>query len=414
MAKRKQIGYVPPELRKLSKKHDQTVADVLKELKKAQLTVAKEVAYLAGRYRIMTNAKQRDQIYKLITEHYQQLAKNIDKHIESLISSTAEDMHNKAVDDLLTSGKKASVVKYDPKRTARYLELVNNVSSKSMAAVFTDKMSDSAIRALRTAWVSVYRQASISGMDANTTQRTLQSKWDKLVDNLDPFRFVDKSNKSWSNARYLQMLIRTNSQRVVRDSYIDTLTENGFKLAKISDDGDADCPICAAWEGRIIQVAGDSRKWPTYEDAVSAGVFHPNCTHRLAYVDETADAEEIKLQGKLAKPPEGSTNNFIQGQKDHLDQSRYRAKGMSKIEAQRAVTRDRLKRNIVTGTFNEGAQAAVDSIPDAQLDDIWNKGVPTFQKVKKGEDPSWNKGSKGGVVRIPRKASADDVLKAME
>lgn len=412
MAVRKQISLVPPQLKKLQKKQDLTTAEIINALRKAQKAIAKEVAYLSSRARVMTNAKQRDKIYKLISGHYKDLATDLDEHIAALMASTAQDTHEQAVKDLKTSGAK-SILKYSPARTARYLEMVNNGTSGSMAAVFTDQMAANEIRALRTAWVSAYREASLSGMTANDTQRLLQDKWDQIVDNTDSFRFVDKSGKSWSNARYLQMLVRTNSQRVVRDSYIDTLVENGFKLARISDDGDADCPICAAWEGRIVQVAGNSKRWPTYEDAVSAGVFHSNCTHRLEYMDETVDAEEIALQGKIPKPPAGSTNDFVQQQKDTLDENRYMATGMNREQARRAVTSERLKNNILTGTFNESAQAAIDRLSDTQLDEIREKGIPRFLMVKKGDDPGWNKGSSGGIVRIPRMATADNVLEAM-
>lgn len=412
MASRKQIGYIPPQLKKLQKMQDITAVEVIKELKKAQKAIAKEVAYLSGRARVMTSAKERDKIYKLIADHYQALSKNLDEHMTTLMESSAKDAHNDAVKDMKPSGER-SVLKYSPERTARYLELVNNGTSASMTAVFTDQMAASEIRALRTAWVSTFRESSLSGMSANDTQRQLQSKWDKLVDNVDAFRFVDKSGKSWSNARYLQMLIRTNSQRISNDSYIDSMVGSGFQLARISQDGDADCPICAAWEGRVIQVAGESKRWPTYEDAKSAGVFHPNCTHRVEYMDETTDAAEIALQSQLAKPPEGSTNDFIQLQKDQLDENRHMAKGMGRESAKIEVTRDRLKRNILTGTFNEGAVAAVEGLSVDQLKEIREKGTPAFQMVKKGEVAGWNKGSSGGIVRIPRNASPGDVLAAM-
>ena len=48
MAKRQQIGYLPPQLRKLQRSQNLTTNEVIKELKKAQRTIAKEVAYLTG------------------------------------------------------------------------------------------------------------------------------------------------------------------------------------------------------------------------------------------------------------------------------------------------------------------------------------------------------------------------------
>jgi len=413
MVKRQQIGYLPPQLRKLQRNQSLTTNEVIKELKKAQRTIAKEVAYLTAKADVMASARQRERIYKMIAEHYQVLAVNLDEHITALVEQAAKGAHDLAAKEIRTSGAK-SVMKYSPERTNRYLAMVNDETSGSMAAVFTDQMANREIRALRTAWVDTYRQAALTGMTANDTQRVLQNKWDKLTDNTDAFRFVDKSGKSWSNARYLQMLIRTNSQRISRDSYVDTLVESGFKLARISGGGGSTtCPICSAWAGRIVQVAGESRKWPTYEDAISAGMFHPNCIHYLEYMDETWDKKEIDLQGSIPKPPDGSTTEFIQQQKDQIDEGRYTQKGLSQIEAQRAVTRDRLKSNILTGTFNADAQRAVESLTGEQLDEIRKQGVPAFLMVKKGDNPGWHKGSRGGIVHIPREAGPDDVLKAM-
>jgi hypothetical protein len=52
-------------------------------------------------------------------------------------------------------------------------------------------------------------------------------------------------------------------------------------------------------------------------------------------------------------------------------------------------------------------------LPDAVLDQAMKQGVPLFRLVKKGETPGWKQGSSGGVVRVPRGASAADVLAAI-
>jgi hypothetical protein len=104
---------------------------------------------------------------------------------------------------------------------------------------------------------------------------------------------VDRSGRPWEEARYLQMVVRTTAQRVAVESQIDTLTGNGYRFGRISDDGDKDCPVCVAWEGKIILLVGQSRQFPTYAEAKAAGVWHPNCTHRLEYIDE----DEVKRGG---------------------------------------------------------------------------------------------------------------------
>ena len=399
--------------KKLNKAQDVTTAETIAAVKQAQRDIAAEVAYMSRKASIMKNVKERDKLYSAINSRFGKLQKDLDKRLTSLVEKTATDTHKSAVLDMQNKRAVKGIVQYSPERTARYLAMVRNETSGNMAAVFTDKMSNEAIRALRSAWVSTYRTAAVTGLTANETHRLLQNSWDKLAGNMDAFRFVDKGGRSWSNARYLQMLVRTNSQRVARDSYVDTMVDAGFSLARISDDGDEDCPICAAWEGRIIQVAGPSKKWPTLDDAYAAGMFHPNCRHKPEYIDETLDVDEIALQSKIKKPPEGVTTEQMQTEKNQIDEGRYEAKGLSKTAARIAVTRDRLARNILTGTFNESAVKAVDKLSDKQVLDINKAGIPHFEQKKRGDTVGWNKGSKGGMVIIPKDAGPGDVIKAL-
>jgi hypothetical protein len=155
-------------------------------------------------------------------------------------------------------------------------------NSKSLAATMTESMSENAVKALRTAFVDNFRQAGVEGWTAQETQKRLQDKWNELSGDAGTFRFVDRSGKTWENARYLQMVTRTNANKVSRESYIDSLTEAGLQFAKISDDSPLiEGEVCSEWAGRIVTIAGSYPGVPSYQDALDAGVFHPNCLHRL-------------------------------------------------------------------------------------------------------------------------------------
>ncbi|NCU27802.1 hypothetical protein EOM86_13975, partial [Candidatus Nomurabacteria bacterium] len=232
--------------------------------------------------------------------------------------------------DLVTTMKEAGktdLVQYDPARSERYMSYLAPRNAERLAAVFTDKMEENLVRTLRFGYIDVARQAAVGGMTYTETNKALQERWQKDSGNDSLYRFVDKAGRAWENARYFQMLVRTNSQRVWTDSYADTLASNGFQLARISDDGDPDCHICSAWEGRIVCVAGKKKGFPTYADAQEAGVFHPNCTHRLQYIDETIDGDEVALQAKY-KPSDMSAE-AMQDQKDKIDVQRKVNEGLS-------------------------------------------------------------------------------------
>lgn len=57
-------------------------------------------------------------------------------------------------------------------------------------------------------------------------------------------------------------------------------------FCRLSSDCGCHCPVCEAWSGRILSVRGDDDRFPTFEDAVKAGLFHYECTHRIEAVFE--------------------------------------------------------------------------------------------------------------------------------
>lgn len=401
-------------LAKLRARSDKTNAALIRALEQAKKDIAGDIARIAARKDIATSAKTREELYAEVAARFKTLSDGIDAQLKELIEGVAKDTHTQAVAEVEAKGAEV-VIRYDPARTKRYFDLVRPGNGKNLAAVFTENMSAEAVRQLRTAFVDVFRQGAVQGMTANDMQKALQQQWNEKAGDTNAFRFRDRAGRAWDNASYLQMLVRTNAQRVSIDAYTDTLTESGFNLAKISEDGDPDCPVCAAWEGRIIQLSGKSRKFPTLEDARAAGMFHPNCTHHPEYVDELFDADEIARQSKAGKPTPAqmADRKAMQEQKDEIDRSRYTDKGLTPKDADRAVTADRLERLIRAGTFSEDAAAAARSLPPEALDAIRKGGLPSFATAKKGETTGWRKGSAGGVVRVPQNATAKDVLDAL-
>lgn len=110
------------------------------------------------------------------------------------------------------------------------------------------------------------------------------------------------------------MLVRTNLAALTRAQQVKTLTENGRDLARISDESADSCDVCSEWGGRIVSLTGATKGYPTLAEAKAAGVFHPNCTHRLEVVTQAElDAEPGKDGGggKAPKAPKkpGSEND---------------------------------------------------------------------------------------------------------
>lgn len=147
--------------------------------------------------------------------------------------------------------------------------------------------------------VETFRRAKVEGWNDHEIQKHLQEAWDERAGNQDTHRFVDSRGRSWSNAAYLQMLTRTTLARIDRNAQVNTLVGNGCDLARISEDGGGDvCEACARWEGKVVSLTGATKGFPTLADAEADGLFHPNCVHRVEYLDEDEIEDALKQSGQ--------------------------------------------------------------------------------------------------------------------
>lgn len=241
------------------------------------------------------SAKYRNDLYKIILEKYKELGNQLSSKLGKAIDKT-NTQAAKQMSASIGVGNKPYPLTKDA--------LITTLDGKNvtkLVAVATQNIGQSGINALRNAAVRVFQKGAVEGWNDNEIQKNLQSEWDAESKDNNNFRFVDKRGTAWENARYLQMLTRTTLAKVHRNSEINTLTENGHDLARISSDGggEDECKVCSAWEGKIISLTGATQGLPTLKDAEEAGVFHPNCVHRLEYVDE--DDEEAKQYLKTRK-----------------------------------------------------------------------------------------------------------------
>lgn len=228
----------------------------------------------------------------------QKLAKEMDAALLKLEGVAADTGNAVAV---AQSGE--LVMRWDKEYAKEYLSRVHPKNGPSLAAVYTHSMAANAIATLRSVVVDTFATAAVAGLTARERAKLLQTSWRARCQDDNPCRFVDRAGRRWENARYVQMLVRTTAQRIETASFCDSMTEDGFPLARISNDGDMDCEVCAKWEGRLIDLSHGNqlKKYGavTLESAREAGVFHPNCTHRLEFVPLSEYPEDmVKEYGK--------------------------------------------------------------------------------------------------------------------
>lgn len=92
--------------------------------------------------------------------------------------------------------------------------------------------------------------------------------------------FVDRAGRAWSLSSYAEMATRTAAGRAGVTGHMNRLYENGYDLVIVSDSPE-ECPLCRPWEGRVLSISGRTRGYPSVDEAIGAGMFHPNCTHRF-------------------------------------------------------------------------------------------------------------------------------------
>ncbi|MDQ0894436.1 phage minor capsid protein [Agromyces ramosus] len=96
--------------------------------------------------------------------------------------------------------------------------------------------------------------------------------------------FTDRSGRDWALSSYVEMAVRTASQRAYNASHLARMRAVGIEYFTVPASGHP-CPLCFPWQGRVITaepienpvipVAG------TIEQATATGLFHPNCRHTL-------------------------------------------------------------------------------------------------------------------------------------
>ena len=310
---------------RLRKDNAETAGAVLARMQKARTALRAKILATTP-----DTESARSKTYSAAGSIYEKLAKELDAQILAASRKTAEKVRAVAVEEIGSAAGKKLSLKFDPERLRRITNLVAPENVDSVAAVFTKKMAAEQVEALRKAVVDVFRQGDLEAWTAARRVKELQAKWAEHAKTLTPPAFIDKSGREWQKAQYAEMLVRTTQARVHREAFLDTVVESGSDLARIAAVGD-NCKVCARWADVIIFVTGDDKRFPTYDAAKAAGMFHPNCDCSVEYIDEAVDAKDIEKQGK-AKTPKDLSNL------DTLDSYRKKAgldgadEGESKVD----------------------------------------------------------------------------------
>jgi hypothetical protein len=161
-------------------------------------------------------------------------------------------------------------------------------------------------------------------LGTKTRLRGAQTAWEQLLGQ-GVTGFVDKSGRRWQLASYVEMATRTATAQAAVQAHLDRLGDAGIDLVIVSN-APQECKRCRPWEGKVLARNGpggertvelphaihDTRTVTvdvagSVEEAVAAGLMHPNCRHSLsAYLagvtkspTDTEDPEGDEARQKL-------------------------------------------------------------------------------------------------------------------
>ncbi|MGW4467481.1 phage minor capsid protein [Micromonospora sp. NPDC004704] len=204
---------------------------------------------------------------------------------------------------LATTGIPAQLLPRDPDTVgaasaARVIPRVAAMESLAAALVAdVGQRHSNVLRHVMDVFRSVIQAATgVSIAGGMTRRQASQHAYQRLVDQ-GVTSFTDVSGRQWRLSSYVEMAVRTVTQRAAVQGQTDRLTTLGVDLVVVSD-SPRECPRCRPWEGQVLRIGAGPIGSVQVESAVAAGMVavdiagtvdqaraaglqHPNCTHSL-------------------------------------------------------------------------------------------------------------------------------------
>jgi hypothetical protein len=195
------------------------------------------------------------------------------------------------------------------------LVAVNQRSVMALAKETSGALRSTHVRILRKA-EDVFRQVVAETIGGSVTGAA--TRRDVAARALDRYAargvtgYIDGAGRSWQLESYTEMATRTATGRAHVQGGIDRFVASGRDLVIVSD-APEECALCRPFEGAVLSLTGvdpdpgdveGHRYMGSLDDAMAAGLLHPNCRHALnGYTpgltrpfEATADPEGDRLR----------------------------------------------------------------------------------------------------------------------
>lgn len=277
--------------------------ELLRLLLNARSQVRATVSRAARDPQFARSGATRNKVYKEIGTAYDQLTKALGEWINDVVHQGVYTTAHAVNFDLKAPGEEGRTTKFSRTYAMELLQVLSPGNGEALVAVQTGRMKLADISFLRTQVINVMREATLTGATSREVQKEIQARMLDAVDGLPGWQFIDKSGRAWKPGNYFNMLTRTVTSRVVRETYVERLAGEGHDLVTL-EGGGTPCPICARWRGFVCSATGATPGFPTLDEAQRAGVFHPNCVCEPRYVAN----DDPRVEAQRGKPPPAGAN----------------------------------------------------------------------------------------------------------
>lgn len=122
----------------------------------------------------------------------------------------------------------------------------------------------------------IIAEGKLTGETRKAISKNLQSR----LEDEGLTALTDRSGRQWSFENYTRMLARTKAVEARNQGLTNRMLGMGYDLVQVTNHR-SEHPECAFWEGKILSLSGKTEGYPTLQQAISAGLFHPNCKHAI-------------------------------------------------------------------------------------------------------------------------------------
>jgi hypothetical protein len=246
-------------------------------------------------YREILTATEAGKIHRVrvlarVNAELEKLGVNVERWVAKEIPQYYQDGANQAMQQL----RRYNI----PTRSTQSLATVNEAAIRILVSNTSTTLAEgirgvsrSALRVITEAQKQQINIQLATGRLDGSALRTITSSIRDILRQDGLTGLVDRSGRSWTFDRYAEMVARTKAVEARNQGLANKMLQNGYDLVEVSDHG-SDHPECAAWEGKILSISGETKGYPTLDEAESAGLFHPQCQHSINVITDLAEQTE--------------------------------------------------------------------------------------------------------------------------